>query len=341
MIGLLSHYLHVFIKHFKQKDLRKIVYTTLILIVAGSLAFYWFERAVNPRINDFGDALWLMFVTLATVGYGDLYPITIGGRLVSVLVMLAGIGLVTVIVGIFASIIQNVNLKREMGKLVTSFQDHLIICGWSEKTEQIIEEVHCERKDSKQPVVLIADKGSNPLEEDEMVHFIQGKIDSEKILEKAGVKRASSAVVLNQGDDATTVLSCMTIRKMNPNIYIVAEVNKSENRSHFEMAKVDEIVVNQDINSRLLIRSALHSGIAHIIEELTTATHGNEIYKIQIRDEWVGETYSQLYLDFYNDHNAILLGIVRDNKVLTNPGQDTVCTVKDEFFYIAQDKLKL
>lgn len=340
MIYFLREYVVEFYRHFKKNEMRRIFFATFMVIFAGSGGFYWFELGVNKGINHYGDALWWIIVTMTTVGYGDLYPITFGGRLIATLVMLAGIGLLAVVIGVFASAIQSINLRKEMGKLVTSFNDHIIICGWSEKAVQIIQELHSTKVQGKHPIVLVADQESNPVDEDNQVHFVRGRIDSDEVLKKARVERAKSVIVLNEdGEDATTVLACLTVRKLNPDIYIVVEVSKAENRCHFDAAKVNEVIVNSEINSRLLLRSALHSGIAQIVEELTTVAHGNEIYKSILADQSVGRTFRDLYLNFYDQNDAILLGIIREGKVMTNPGRDLVLRSGDELIYVAEQAI--
>ena len=54
---------------------------------------YWFERGVNEKVRTFGDVLWMAFTTMTTVGYGDRYPSTTGGRLIAAALVLTGMGL--------------------------------------------------------------------------------------------------------------------------------------------------------------------------------------------------------------------------------------------------------
>jgi voltage-gated potassium channel len=67
--------------------------TFVLVIVLGSTGFLLFEQGVNPDVQTFADSLWLTLVTAATVGYGDMYPASIGGKIVALCVFLAGIGL--------------------------------------------------------------------------------------------------------------------------------------------------------------------------------------------------------------------------------------------------------
>ena len=78
--------------------------TTAVLIFLAAAGIYHFEHERQP--NEFAsvfDGLWWAVVTLTTVGYGDAYPITIGGRVFAAVVVLLGIGIVAVPTGLFAS----------------------------------------------------------------------------------------------------------------------------------------------------------------------------------------------------------------------------------------------
>jgi voltage-gated potassium channel len=75
--------------------------TILIILIAG-LAVYDAERSVG-NIDTFGDAIWWAFETVTTVGYGDQYPVTFGGRIVAVGLMIGGITLIGVITATLAS----------------------------------------------------------------------------------------------------------------------------------------------------------------------------------------------------------------------------------------------
>jgi len=75
-----------------------------MLVFAGSLGVYEAERnAVGSNIVEFSDALWWAAVTVFTVGYGDLYPVTLEGRFIAVLLMMGGVAMLSVLTANFAS----------------------------------------------------------------------------------------------------------------------------------------------------------------------------------------------------------------------------------------------
>jgi voltage-gated potassium channel len=85
------------------------LFRVLIAVVATIFLGAWLvllfeERAKGTNIHDYPDALWWAIVTVTTVGYGDRYPITEGGRVVAVVLMLVGIGLIGVLTATVASV---------------------------------------------------------------------------------------------------------------------------------------------------------------------------------------------------------------------------------------------
>lgn len=65
----------------------------VIVWVASAYGYFELEHGINPRINTFGDALYLAFVTASTVGYGDVAPVTAAGKLLTGVLIFVGIGL--------------------------------------------------------------------------------------------------------------------------------------------------------------------------------------------------------------------------------------------------------
>ena len=77
---------------------------TVILIFITSAGIYYFENEAQPEtFKSISHSAWWSIVTLTTVGYGDIYPITLGGRIFTFFVLMIGVGLVTVPAGLVAS----------------------------------------------------------------------------------------------------------------------------------------------------------------------------------------------------------------------------------------------
>jgi len=109
------------IKHFARaisiakEEIILFFFITLILIYLSGVGIYYFEHAAQPEhFSSIFDSLWWAIITLTTVGYGDVYPITIGGRIFTFFILMIGLGVVAIPTGILSSALtRSIDVKEE------------------------------------------------------------------------------------------------------------------------------------------------------------------------------------------------------------------------------------
>ena len=90
------------------------IFITVILIYFAAVGIYYFENEAQPeKFTSIFDSLWWAIITLTTVGYGDVYPITVGGKVFTFMILLIGLGIVAVPTGIIASALTQSVDKKE------------------------------------------------------------------------------------------------------------------------------------------------------------------------------------------------------------------------------------
>jgi Ion channel len=112
----------------------------VVLVLASVLVLQFEGKDPNANIQTGGDALWWAWVTITTVGYGDFYPITTGGRLVGFFVMLTGIGIIGALASIFASLLVSPSEPPPLGPDVSTTELQAIRAELAGLREQLAQD---------------------------------------------------------------------------------------------------------------------------------------------------------------------------------------------------------
>ena len=268
----------------------------LLIIFLGSLAVLLFEKRVDSTVKNYGDALWMMLVTLATVGFGDVVPVTVGGRVATVVSMVLGIGLLSAFVTTkAASMAENMRKKRG-GRGKVKFKDHFVVCGWSSTGRYALSTLKSEVEKDRTPIILLCDVDENPVD-DEYVFFLRGNPASEVDLRRVNVDKARGVILLadesrggNDSDiDARTVLAALTIKSIDPGAQITAEVLAHESVEHLRKAGVREIMDSNVFGGGLIARSALRPGLIELTSAIVGRGSGRRTHTAHVDEEMAGK----------------------------------------------------
>lgn len=279
-----------------------LVFELVVVVLLGSWVLMQFEKERNPDIDNFADATWVTIITIATVGYGDAYPVTGGGKVTIVVMLLTGVGLLTAFFSV-RSARKVKDAERRAKGLDTNVKvsDHYVVCGWNQRTSHVLRRLTTELSPSRTPVVLLCEREENP-SNDEYAFFIRGSSVSERDLKRAGIERARAALLMADetasgtgGDiDAKTVLAALTIKSLNPGIDMTAEAMETQNVHHLELAGVAEVLDSNSLVGEMLARSTMHFGLIGLMSQLATTDAGAGIHRIEVTAEMAGMPPAQL-----------------------------------------------
>ena len=158
----------------------------LFVFLTSWLAMSLVEPA-DSDIADPGTYWWYFLVTSATVGYGDVFPVSPAGRIVGLYVIVGGIVTLTLLFTQLATALQSIRGRRLRGVVPLDLSDHVVLLGyWPGRTERIVAELTAE---SRFQVALCAwdDVAENPLPDHPAVHFVRGDLTHEDVMTRACV----------------------------------------------------------------------------------------------------------------------------------------------------------
>ncbi len=327
-------------------QLRREQYHIVVLMV---LALTLLGGGIYARVEGLPlrDALWWTVVTMTTVGYGDISPHTVSGKIIGVFLMLTGIGFLGLLTATIASVFVENRMMQYKGLNDIKAKNHFVICGWNHQAEHIVSELLADPKSRERPVVILADLEEHPLP-DMNVQFVRGAVQ-DKTLDKAALPEADTVIILADEKvapayrDAKLVMDTLTIRTTCPRVYICAELTDAQNLEHARRAGANEIIIEGELRSHLIAQAALDHGVSELVSELMSNGAGHELYKTAIPDSMAGKRFYEVFCELKKERNVITLGVRRNenNTLLTNPDADYVVQKGDHFILLSLDRPKL
>ncbi len=328
-----------FAHQMRKEHLDIVLFVLVAISVTGMVGISFFE----PQFSAV-DALWWTLVTITTVGYGDIYPTSLGGRIVGIFLMLFGIGFLGMLTATLASTFVENRRQEGKGMKPLSSTGHLVLCGWNYKAKEIIEEVRADEKTKSRSIVLIADLPENPLD-GEQVQFVSGVVSPET-LARANAHEAEVAIVLadEQGEvhtrDAKTILDTLTIKTTCPHLYTCIELLDQQNIAHGKRAKADEIIVTGAMSTNLLVQAALNRGVPLLINELVSNRFGSALYTISVPQSCVDRSFVDALTELKRERDLLLVAVESQAQArfLANPPSDYIIQAEDQLIVIGQER---
>ncbi|MCR4940781.1 MAG: NAD-binding protein [Treponemataceae bacterium] len=295
------------IDRFLSNPTVKIGIVVVIVLVVIVYIIFKSEKGTNSRINSLFDAIWYTIVTLTTVGYGDITPNSVLGRVSAMFLLIVGVAIFGILSGKFASFIFDRQQKKGRGLIIMGkMKNHFLICGWKAGFDKILEGILAANPEIPAERVVVVNNAERieieSLQANEKfkgVNFLYGDFTDEEILMKAQIKNAERVIILADKSkqyssletDSRTVLGVITIKNLNPKIYCVAEIIDSKFEKHLSLARCDEIILTSDYEQSLLVQASSGKGMSHILRELVSEEDSSVLILQDIPLEFVGKEY--------------------------------------------------
>jgi len=286
---------------------------------------YVLEEQINPHINTLFDALYWALVTISTVGYGDISPVTYEGRAISVIVIISGIAMISfatsVIVSAFSEKLGELKENRIIEEINKS-KKFLVICGYGQLTKMFLRH---KRGTDYNYIILEKDqvKVSDALKEG--YHALQADASRYEVLNKFSMDHSRITVLCLTSNDIENIYITLNAKSISTKIQVVARANDAALYDKFERAGADHILMPNSVANTMLLIAISQPVMYGAVHAILTGKNIARVDEIVLYEKniLIGKQISEI--DF-KKLKLLFIGIQRGRNAcfMLNPPPDEV-----------------
>jgi voltage-gated potassium channel len=267
-------------------------------VAFGTFGYYWVEHM--PLF----EAFYMTIITISTVGYAEIVPLSQAGRALTIVIIILGITVVAYTIGLLVRAFVEGELAKIVGrrivqKQISSLKDHFIVCGYGRIGRIMCSEFAADNIDF---VVIEQDPATREEIENQRYLCIEMDATSEEALLAAGIMNAKGiATAVNS--DANNVFITMTAKSLRPDIFVLARASEEKNEDKLLRAGASRVVSPYMIGARRMAQMLKKPTVVDFIDIAMMGSHLGlmmEEAKIGPKSNLIGKNLidSQLRKDF-------------------------------------------
>lgn len=272
------------------------------LLFCSVFSLLWWDReGLRDQIDgevSFTDVVYFTMITVTTVGYGDIVPVSTRARLIDALIVTPiRFGIWFVFLGTaYQLILRRYMEGYRMAKLQGTLHKHLIICGFGHTGLSTTKELLARGVEAEQIVVIDQHEERVRLAGSLGVAAFQADATQEAVLRDAMIDRAK-AVIIAAGRDDSSALMLLTARHLNPKVRIIVSAKDEENVKLFKQGNADAIVSPATFGGYILAAAVDHGHMVQCLDDLLTAGGTVGLVERPVEPNEIGKTPADLKPD--------------------------------------------
>lgn len=307
------------------KDIRSSILRILVLlfsmVIFGTVTYHIVEG------RDWFECLYMTVITITTTGYGEIWELSIYGRIISMFLMFFGVGIFFYSISVLSPIFLEMKLRR-WEKMLERMKDHCILCGYGMMGREIARQLPKDKV-----IVVDIDRNKVELAREDGYIAIHGNATDDAILERAKIRDAKSIICCM--NDSTNAFTVITAKSLNPSIKTVVVLRNPEAEKNLRRIGVD-FLLSPYRDTALKVYALMRKKAS--VEFVETIISGLGLEKIVIDEKLSGKNLKEL--DLRRRTGCIVVAIVRGKNVIV-PSAETVLEKGDIMFVIGtEDSLK-
>lgn len=271
------------------------LFALAVVLAIGTVGY----RFVGHQQYSWIDCFYMTFITIATIGYGEIIDLSNnpGGRLFTIAIAFTGIGVSTYIMSTVVAYlvegrINEILWRRRMDKHIHKLRQHYIICGIGRVGHNIANELSA----TKRPYIVIDEDMQiidAHLERHPDAVYLQGDGSDDDVLIKAHIDTALGVFAVT-GDDSKNLLITITAKQINPAVRVVARCHEVRNIGKVRKAGADAIV-SPDFTGGLRMASAMiRPHVVSFLDEMLKSDDSLRVEEIVVPSGFPATTVAEL-----------------------------------------------
>lgn len=238
-----------------------------LLLIAGLIFLGTIGYVMVEGWSAF-DSLYMTIITITTVGYGEVHPLSNSGRVFTLFLIVGGVGTILYALNNAARILiegelQDMVGRRKVEKKIKGLKDHYIVCGYGRMGKVICKELH-----EQESQFVVIEKEHIDTDSADSILFISGDATRDEVLREAGIERATGLISVLP-TDAENLYVVLSARVLNPELNIVARAGEEGSEQKLLRAGADRVVSPYHIGGLRIAHSVLKPAVVDFIEFAT------------------------------------------------------------------------
>lgn len=266
-------------------------------------------------------ALYLAVITVFTVGYGDLYPVTQGGMITVFFLLFTGVGYISTLSSMITTLLIEGHVisiwrDKSMQSKISRLKNHVIICGLGRAGSSAMAQL---RKDGIPFVGIDNNENHCKQLEDQSELVLLGDATEDSMLEKAGIAYASS-LISALPEDADNILITMAAKDLNKNVRVVARSNRKANEKRLLRAGADWVITLGFTGGSRLAMAAVKPATVDFLQGLLDwDTHNLKLEEFMIEKECTLAHKKLGEIGIKENFGVQVLALIRNESTFANP----------------------
>jgi len=307
------------------------MFAAVVIFVSSVLIYVMEANNPNSPINTLYDAVYWSIVTISTVGYGDVTPISAEGRFVAMIVITAGIAVLAFTTSLVVSAFtEKLDSIREVKTIedITKLKKFYLVCGYENIAKEVVKKLQ-----SKNEIIILDSDPQRVLNAKNdgftALNYNPGSIESYAKL-NIDISKQVKAILCLRENDVDNVYTALTVRAINKDVYILSLLINDTNEKKLKYAGINNLVYPQELVG-LMTKELVGKPVAFEVIHQLRSEHSNvKIDEIAVTERIVENFVTVGDLGNKN-YRVIVLGIYKNNvdQFLFNPIDSTFLEVGD------------